>query len=107
MPNIITDNTAKIVGIVRALIIFAAAFWPGLFTPEQQAAIIGLAVVALGLTGVTNATTVPKTPSSASSSILQTPPSGTVLVTTAAAAAPGPVPAGDVVASSTTMPPQP
>lgn len=85
IPNVITDNSAAVVGFIRALLIVVAAFWPGLFSPEQQQAIIALAVASIALSGVTVTTTVPKTPSAeALPKAAQIPPASTP--------APSPVP---------------
>ena len=68
MPSFITDNLAAAVGVLRAALILVAAFWPNAFSPQQSAAIIGLAVASMALSGVTVKGTVPKTPSAAATS---------------------------------------
>jgi hypothetical protein len=75
LPNVITDNPALIIGLIRSALLVVAAFLPNLFTPAQQEAIIALAVASLALTGLTVKTTVPKTPSAdASPASIQAPP---------------------------------
>ncbi len=74
MPNIISDNSAAVIGFLRALLILVTAFWPNLFTVDQSNAIIALAVASLALSAITVKTTVPATPSSPTAGIQAPPP---------------------------------
>lgn len=79
MPNVITDNAALFIGLLRALLIFLTV-WGIAISQQQQDATVGLLsailpVVSLVLTFFTVKTTVPKTPSTdAPSSAIQRPP---------------------------------
>lgn len=74
IPNVITDNPALVVGAVRAFLLLVVAFFPGLMTAEQQAAILAFLVASLALTAITVKTTVPKTPSTdATAASIQAP----------------------------------
>ncbi len=75
LPNRITDNSAAVIGFLRALLILVTAFWPNLFTVDQSNAIIALAVASLALSAITVKTTVPKAPSvDAAPGAIQVPP---------------------------------
>lgn len=74
MPNIVSDNSAAVIGFLRAALILVTAFWPKLFTTDQTNAIIALAVASLALSAVTIRTTVPATPSSPTAGIQVPPP---------------------------------
>ena len=63
MRNLITDNPALVVGLIRSLLIVVAAFYPNLFNATQQEAILAIAVASLAFTAATVKSTVPKTPS--------------------------------------------
>lgn len=63
MIDQLKDNPALVTGLVRALLGVALAFFPGLFNPGQQEAILLLVAAGLALSAVTHKTTVPKTPS--------------------------------------------
>lgn len=79
-----TDKPAALAGAIRAVLIavvtLVGAFWPNVFTPAQQAAVIQLggAIIAVSLLvtfAYTVPNTVPKVPSSdAPPSAIQQPP---------------------------------
>lgn len=80
MPNLVTDNAALFIGLLRALLIFLTV-WGVKITQAQEDATLGLLaavlpVVALAFTVWTVKTTVPRTPSAdaPSSAIQHDPP---------------------------------
>lgn len=79
MPNVITDNSALFIGVVRALFIFLVAWGVNISQARQDATVALLAavlpLVSIAFTFWTVQTTVPKTPSEdAHPSSIQKPP---------------------------------
>lgn len=79
MPNVLNDNAALFIGLLRALLIFLVAEGVNITQAQQDSAIALLAavlpVVSLFFTALTIKTTVPKKPSAdAPSTAIQQPP---------------------------------
>lgn len=79
MPNVITDNAALFIGLLRAVFIFAVAWGVNVSQAQQDASVALLAallpVVSIAFTFWTVHTTVPKTPSAdATAKSIQQPP---------------------------------